>query len=219
VTVLGFTIVRGTEIVFRDEAERGRLGVSLLRTLRLPDDGVRYPLPPGMGPLPLRRVDDLKGRVPPQWLARPGVVVPMYRCEAIWLLFSADHPLPHAVKVGCGGINALSGRPLSRRLERPAQPGLWRRMLGAAPAQDYAVCPPQQFIDGFNTGHHSVRQFVAVPLGEGRTVEAQVTGHERHGGGAEPCRTAPALRRWRPCAACIRRGNRRCPRGQSGHRT
>jgi hypothetical protein len=182
VTVLGFGIVRGTEIVFRDEAEHGRLGVSLLRTLRLPDDGVRYPLPPGMGPLPLRRVQDLKGRVPPEWLARPGVVVPMYRCEAIWLLFSADHPLPHAVKVGCGGINALTGRPLSRRLERPEQPGLWRRMLGAAPAQDYAVCPPQQFIDGFNTGHHSVRQFVAVPLGEGRTVEAQVTGDERHGG-------------------------------------
>jgi len=180
--MLNFFIRRGTELVFCDQADRERFGVSLLRTLRLPDDGVRYPLPPGMGPLPLRDVTSLAGRVPPAWLSVPGVVVPMYRCEAMWILFSSDQPLPHAVKVGCGGINVLSGRPLSRKLEGPVRPGLWRRMLGAAPAQDYAVCPPQQFIDGFNTGHHSVRQFVAVPLGEGKTVEAQLTGQEKHGG-------------------------------------
>ncbi|HEU4727024.1 MAG TPA: hypothetical protein VFT22_04025 [Kofleriaceae bacterium] len=180
--MLSFTVSRGTEIVFRDDRGRGQLGVCLMRTLRLPDDGLRYPLPPGMGPLPVRTVDELAGHVPAGWLARPGVVVPMYRSEAIWLLFSSDHPLPHAVKVACGGINALSGRPLTRRLVRPVRPGLWRRMLGAETAQDYAVCPPQQFIDGFNTGHHSVRQFVAVPLGEGKTVEAQLTGREQHGG-------------------------------------
>jgi hypothetical protein len=180
--MLTFTISKGTEIVFRDQAGRGQLGVSLLRTLRLPDDGVRHPLPPGMGPLPVRRVADLAGRVPAGWLAFPGVVVPMYRCEAVWLLCSVDHPLPHAIKVGCGGINALSGQPMSRQLARPASPGLWHRMLGAVPAQDYAVCPPQQFIDGFNTGHQSVRQFVAVPLGEGKTVEEQLTGQARHGG-------------------------------------
>src|SRR5512140_2498149 len=166
--MLNFFIRRGTELVFCDQADRERFGVSLLRTLRLPDDGVRYPLPPGMGPLPLRDVTALAGRVPPAWLSFPGVVVPMHRCEAMWILFSSDQPLPHAVKVGCGGINVLSGRPLSRKLEGAVRPGLWRRMLGAAPAQDYAVCPPQQFIDGFNTGHHSVRQFVAVPLGEGK---------------------------------------------------
>jgi hypothetical protein len=180
--MLSFTIRRGTEIVFVDQTGRDRFGVSLLRTLRLPDDGVRYPLPPGMGPLPLRDVAELAGKVPPAWLAAPGVVVPMYRSEAMWLLFSSDQPLPHAVKVGCGGINALSGRPLSRQLTAPVRPGLWRRMLGAEAVQDYAVCPPQQFIDGFNTGHHSVRQFVAVPLGEGKTVEAQLTGREQHGG-------------------------------------
>ena len=34
------------------------LQVSFLRTLRIPDDGKTYPLPPGMGRFPIRRVDD-----------------------------------------------------------------------------------------------------------------------------------------------------------------
>jgi hypothetical protein len=47
---------------------------------------------------------------------------------------------------------------------------------------DYLVCPDQPWLDGFNTGDGSIRQFVAMPLGLGYTVEGQVTGKEENGG-------------------------------------
>ena len=47
---------------------------------------------------------------------------------------------------------------------------------------DYLVCPPQQWIDGFNIGDGTIRQFVAVPLGSGLTAEAVVLGEEHKGG-------------------------------------
>src|SRR5262249_42022478 len=48
--------------------------------------------------------------------------------------------------------------------------------------EDYLTCPPQPWLDGFNTGEGTIRQFVAMPLGMGYTVEGQVTGKEEHGG-------------------------------------
>ena len=42
--------------------------------------------------------------------------------------------------------------------------------------------PDQPWLDGINAGDGFIRQFVAVPLGLGATVEAQVTGDEVHGG-------------------------------------
>ena len=47
---------------------------------------------------------------------------------------------------------------------------------------DYLVCPPQPWLDGINAGEGYIRQFVAMPLGMGYTVEAQVTGEEKFGG-------------------------------------
>src|SRR6185503_6508738 len=49
-------------------------------------------------------------------------------------------------------------------------------------AQDYVVAPPQPWLDGINAGNGFIRQFVAMPLGSGITVEGQVTGEETHGG-------------------------------------
>jgi hypothetical protein len=40
------------------------LNITFLRTLRIPDDGKTYPLPPGLGRFPVRRVD--------AWCSRPG---------------------------------------------------------------------------------------------------------------------------------------------------
>jgi len=40
--------------------------VSFQRTLRIPDDGKDYPLPPGLGRFPVHQVDDFDG-VPDQW--------------------------------------------------------------------------------------------------------------------------------------------------------
>ena len=39
------------------------LSVDIQRTLRIPDDGRDYPLPPGLGAFPLRHVDDFAHRI------------------------------------------------------------------------------------------------------------------------------------------------------------
>jgi hypothetical protein len=140
------------------------------RTLRLPDDGKAYPLPPDLGSLPVRRVADFAGRVPAAWLGGgpEDLFLPLHDREALFLTFTGAAWKPCAVKVGVGGVNAVSGEP-------------WHESLSADP-QDYLVCPPQPWLDGINSGDGSVRQFVAVPLGRGHTVEAQITGEEKVGG-------------------------------------
>ena len=143
-----------------------------MRTLRIPDDGKDYPLPPGMGRFPIRRVSDYLDTVPEKWLetAQTSIFLPIYQREAMWLSFGGTHWLPTALKVCAGRINAVSGEPWSEELQSE----------GDGP--DYLVCPDQPWLDGFNTGDGSIRQFVAMPLGLGYTVEGQVTGKEEHGG-------------------------------------
>jgi hypothetical protein len=48
--------------------------------------------------------------------------------------------------------------------------------------QDYMVSPRQPWLDGFAVGPGVIRQFVAMPLGEGYTVEQQISGKEEWGG-------------------------------------
>jgi hypothetical protein len=143
----------------------GEVRVTFQRTLRIPDDGKRYPLPPGLGSFPLRRVADYASRVPDGWAERGGVFLPMYQREAMWLRFSGP---ARALKVGVGKVCAISG-------ER------WREGLSSDP-QDYVVVGTQPWLDGIATGDGTIRQFVAMPLGMGYTVEGQVTGEERFGG-------------------------------------
>lgn len=138
------------------------------RTLRIPDDGGTYPLPPGLGTFPICRVEDYKARVPGAWLEHGGVFIPMYQREALWISFIARYWKPNAVKVAMGKVNAVSGKP-------------WNQQLSTA-ENDYLVCPPQPWLDGINAGEGYIRQFVAMPLGMGYTVEAQVTGEEKFGG-------------------------------------
>lgn len=145
-----------------------RFSVSFQRTLRIPDDGQAYPLPPGLGAFPIYRVADNSDRVPSSWLEQGGIFIPMYQREALWLGFSAAHWKPNAVKVGTGAVNAVSGLP-------------WDEALHADP-QDYIVCPDQPWLDGINAGDGDVRQFVAMPLGAGYTVAEQVSADEAMGG-------------------------------------
>ncbi len=140
--------------------------ISFQRTLRVPDDGRRWELPPGLGRFPIRRVDDYASRVPASWRRQGGVIIPMYQREALWIDFRSSQG-PAAVKVAAGMVNALTGDSWSERL---------------SPRQDYLVVPDQPWLDGFNTGRGVVRQFVAMPLGSGGTVEGQLTGQERYGG-------------------------------------
>jgi hypothetical protein len=145
-----------------------RFSFTLQRTLRLPDDGGTYPLPPGFGPLPLHSDADYADSVPPLWRERGGFFVPMYQREATWLQFDAAWWKPNAVMVGVGGINAVSGEAWGAELR--------------ADSQNYLVCPEQPWLDGINAGDGVIRQFVAVPLGGGDTVEEQLTGTAEFGG-------------------------------------
>ncbi|MDA0162206.1 hypothetical protein OM076_18180 [Solirubrobacter ginsenosidimutans] len=154
---------------FNDRVQIGRhFSVTFERTLRIPDDGREYPLPPSLGHFPVRRVADYADRVPPAWREHGGVFLPMYQREAMWLNFSGAHWRPHALKVALGKVNALSGKPYHQCL--------------AAGEQDYVVAPPQPWLDGINAGDGFIKQFVAMPLGQGYTVEGQLTGEETHGG-------------------------------------
>ena len=40
------------------------LSIQFQRTLRLPDDGNMYPLPPGLGAFPVKHVDDFSTKIP-----------------------------------------------------------------------------------------------------------------------------------------------------------
>jgi hypothetical protein len=144
------------------------LSISFLRTLRIPDDGKAYPLPPGLGRFPVRRVDDYADRVPAEWREHGGVFLPMYQREAMWLAFNGEYWKPRAVKVGLGKVCALTGEE-------------WTDGLSSRP-QNYLVTPPQPWLDGICVKKGIIRQFVAMPLGMGYTVEGQVTGDESVGG-------------------------------------
>ncbi|MEX3102469.1 MULTISPECIES: hypothetical protein [unclassified Streptomyces] len=144
----------------------GGVAVQFMRTLRLPETGT-HPLPPGLGDFPVRRIADYPDTAPAHWLARGGVMLPMYLREAMWLNFTGTKE-PAALQVGVGKVCAVSGEPWSDRLSRDPQ--------------NYVVLPRQPWLDGINSGKGTVRQFVAVPLGLGATVEGQVTGEETWGG-------------------------------------
>ncbi|MCC6326811.1 MAG: hypothetical protein DCC43_10120 [Candidatus Brocadia sp.] len=73
-----------------------RFSVSFHRTLRIPDDGRVYPLPPGLGAFPLFKVDDYRDCIPPLWREQGGVFMPMYQREALWLGFNAAAWKPRA---------------------------------------------------------------------------------------------------------------------------
>ncbi|MEU6539165.1 hypothetical protein [Streptomyces sp. NPDC047000] len=143
----------------------GGVTVRFIRTLRLPESGT-HALPPGLGEFPVRSVADCPDTVPEEWRARGGVMLPVYLREAMWLSFGAAEPA--ALQVGVGKVCAVSGKP-------------WRGRLARGP-QNYVVLPRQPWLDGINSGKGTVRQFVAVPLGLGATVEGQVTGEEVWGG-------------------------------------
>lgn len=142
--------------------------IAFMRTLRVPDDGREYPLPPGLGAFPICRVEDYADRVPASWREHGGVFIPMHQREALWLNFAGFPWHSVAVKVAIGKINAISGKPWDQRLLNSTQ--------------DYVVVPKQPWLDGINAGNGFIKQFVAMPLGMGYTVEGQLTGNEEFGG-------------------------------------
>lgn len=96
----------------------------------------------------------------------------------MWIGFPASQPF--AIKVHVGGVNAVSGES-ARETEATAR-RRHDKMKAGQSVQDYVVAPDQLWLDGIASGNGNVRQFVAMPLGSGYTVEAQLTGEEIMGG-------------------------------------
>ena len=151
----------------------GDVSIGFQRTLRIPDDGREYPLPPGLGHFPVLPVSHFADRVPDDWRRHGGVFIPMHQREALWISFFVTNSWARAaVKVGIGKVNAVTGEPWTDRLQAAT----------GDRKQDYLVLPDQPWLDGINVGEGRIRQFVAVPLGSDYTVEGQVTGEETWGG-------------------------------------
>jgi len=159
---------------FPEVHPKASLAIEFQRTLRIPDDGKDYPLPPGLGRFPMKHVDDYSEKVPALWTQHGGVMLPMFQSEALWLNFNSEHlwdhdtSYPFAIKVATGKINAVTGDDWKDGLKR-------RR-------QDYMVSTEQPWLDGYCVEKGFIRQFVAMPLGSGYSAEEQITGEAEHGG-------------------------------------
>ena len=155
---------------FPEVHPNARCRLEFQRTLRIPDDDRAYPLPAGLGRFPLRHLDDFADRLPRETRHRGGVVMPMHQAEAMWVNFTARgrFSYPCAVKIAAGKACAVSGEPWSDRLD--------------ADLRNYLTVPDQPWLDGYCVGKGIIRQFVAMPLGEGYTAEEQLTGAAKHGG-------------------------------------
>ncbi|MBX9569790.1 MAG: hypothetical protein K2X77_12910 [Candidatus Obscuribacterales bacterium] len=150
------------------------LRINFQRTLRLPDDGRTYPLPPGLGRFPIVHVDDYAQNVPERWSDHGGVIIPMFQAEAMWVYFDPQYSqarnasYPFAVKIYTGKINAVTGERFKNGLHDDDQ--------------DYLAVPGQPWLDGYCVSKGTIRQFVAAPLGQGFTAEEQITGEAEWGG-------------------------------------
>lgn len=168
-------------VISRSVGERPyeqKLTLSFQRTVRVADNQETNNLPPSLGTFPLYRVEEYVNTLPEAMTAKGGFFFPMYQREAMWINFTS--PSTFAVKIYVGGVNAVSGEParetatsMRRRLER---------MKKNQNIQDYVVVPEQLWLDGIASSGGTVKQFVAMPLGSGYSVELQLTGAEVIGG-------------------------------------
>jgi len=152
---------------FPEVHPQAAIGITFQRTLRIPDDGKKYALPPGLGDFPIQHIDDYASVLPEDCLIRGGVIIPMYNSEGLWINFQSNG-YPFAIKIAAGKINAVTGENLQNHLN--------------SDPQDYLILPEQPWIDGYNVGKDVIRQFIAMPLGQGYSAEEQITGTGEYGG-------------------------------------
>lgn len=147
--------------------EMGNVAVEFIRTCRIPaTEGYTSMLPANCGKFPVYNVADYSDTVPEEWKLE-GCFIPMDYHEAMWMNFRVKPGAVVAMLIAAGRINVVTGDDLEAMLRNDPQ--------------NYIVCPPQPWIDGFMM-EGKVRQFVASILGEGETVEEQLTGEAEFGG-------------------------------------
>ena len=159
-------------VQYRDEAQfvvtvpevhrEASTSIRLIRTVRVPDDGKTYPLPPGLGTFPARGIETREGA--------GGWKIPMLQSEAMWIAFEGGGvaAYPFRVRILAGAVDAVSGEEAQF-----GEDGVPNNEMPQDP-QGFVEVPKQPWLDGFRTGEGVVRQFVAEPLGAGRTVEEQL---------------------------------------------
>lgn len=152
--------------------------ITFMRTIRVPDNAEINNLPPGLGSFPLYKVSDHSSRLPDEVVRKGGAFFPMHQKEAMWIRFSSTAPFK--IKIFAGGINVVSGEHIKETVT--PKTGYMSLQSASQNTQDYIVVPKQLWIDGVAVKPGVVRQFVAMPLGQGYTVEAQLTGEEFKGG-------------------------------------
>ncbi|KAF2178128.1 hypothetical protein K469DRAFT_676307 [Zopfia rhizophila CBS 207.26] len=156
--------------------DNGGFCVSFQRTTRMPDDNKLHQLPASLGTCDLFNVNAYADRLPDNITEVGGVFLPMWQREAVWINFDMGvgrWATKYAVRVFVGRVNAVSGLLMD---EDPSQ------KEGQNSQQDYVVIPGQQWLDGICVAPGVVRQFVAMPLGSGYTVEGQKSSEEKYGG-------------------------------------
>lgn len=163
----------------------GDLKIGFHRTLRVPEDGRVHLLPKSFGLFPLQNLaayaEKLQRSKNPSLLdmaKKSGVFLPMFQREAMWISFDAPVGSEYAIRVFAGGINVVSGR----KWDAPPPPNGPYGREKQKNDQDYIIVPSQEHLDGIAIGDGLVRQFVAMPIGSGYSIEKQMTGREDVGG-------------------------------------
>jgi hypothetical protein len=107
----------------------------------------------------------------------------------MWIDFGCknDDVRDYMIKIYAGGINVISGERANEdagtRLRRQAKLACqYNGTSSTSPLQDYIVVPSQLWLDGIADSNGTVRQFLAMPLGSGYSIESQITGIDAAGG-------------------------------------
>lgn len=135
------------------------LHISFMRTVRIPEDGKNYDLPPNLGTFPLFNIQPFSDRLPPSIVAQGGLFLPMYQMEAMWINFDCIEGRKFIIRPFLGGVNGISGEGTVGDMG-----SLIRRMNRLTPTQDYIVLPEQMWLDGISTSPGIVKQFVATEM-------------------------------------------------------
>lgn len=157
----------------------GQLKIAFRRTLRVPDDGRTHLLPKSFGRFPVQNIAAYQKKIMKtgnesliDMARKGGVFFPIFQREALWISFDRDakSDVEYKVRVFQGGVNVVTGRKWNDARN------------GYEDDQDYVLVPPQKHLDGIAIGNGVVRQFVAMPIGSGYSIENQITGKEDVGG-------------------------------------
>ncbi|KAM3086385.1 hypothetical protein ACMFMG_012163 [Clarireedia jacksonii] len=154
-----------------------RLDIALRRTIRVPDNGHSYDLPPNLGSFSLYEVDAYKDTLPVSIVQKGGFFMPIHDREAMFIQFASTAQF--AIKIYSGGVNVVSGKsknPCAQ--ESDMETDFTTKHF----TQDHIITPSQAWIDGIASKDGKVQQFVAASVGGSYSVEAQLTNVETYSG-------------------------------------